>query len=145
MRKLILCLGNEIAGDDGVAIYIAQRLRGKLRGWDIKESNKAGFYLLEDIEGYDEVIVVDSIIDENGQEGEIVKGEITDGSGGFSPHSLSMGDILKLGHSMGLYLPQKIKFYAIRIRTPEFGEKISSTVKASADKLILHLVEMLVK
>lgn len=141
-RKLILCLGNEIAGDDGVGIYIARAIAGKIKGWVVKESNKAGFYLLEDIEGYDEVLIVDSIISSEGEEGEILEGEITTGGTGVSPHSLSISETLQIGRVMGLNLPSRVRFMAIRIRPPSFSTKLSPKIKEAAHILIDRLTSL---
>lgn len=142
MKKLILCLGNEIAGDDGVGVYIARAISGKIKGWDVKESNKAGFYLLEDMEGYDEVLIVDSIISSEEEEGEILEGEITSGGAGISPHSLSIPETLQMGKVMGLNLPSKVRFMAIRIRPPSFSTELSPKIKKAAHILIEKLTSL---
>ena len=141
-KKLILCLGNEIAGDDGVGIYIARAITGRVKDWDVKESNKAGFYLLEDMEGYEEVLIVDSIISSEGEEGEILEGEITSGGAGVSPHSLSISETLQVGKVMGLVLPSKVKFMAIRIRPPSFSTELSPRIREAAHRIIQKLTSL---
>jgi len=141
-RKLILCLGNEIAGDDAVGIYIARAIAGKVKDWDVKESNRSGFYLLEDMEGYEEVLIVDSIISSEGEEGEILEGEITSGGAGVSPHSLSISETLQVGKVMGLVLPSKVKFIAIRIRPPTFSTELSPGIRKAAHQVIQKLTSL---
>ncbi len=129
-------MGNEIAGDDGVGIYIGKRLRGLIKGWDVKCSDKAGFYLIEEMEGYDEVVLVDSLVVREGRVGEIVEGYIQEGTAGTSPHSLSISQSLSLGRALGLKIPRKVKFFAITIPPPSLGEGLSPTVKEAAEKII---------
>ncbi len=140
MKRLILCLGNEIAGDDGVGLYIGKRIKGNIRGWDVKLSNKSGFYLLEEMEGYREVIIVDSIILREGKVGEIIEGELSPSSHPFpSPHLLSLPQALSLGRRLGLFLPTRVRFLAIAIAPPSFGEGLSEKVLKAAELAIAKL------
>jgi len=139
LKRLILCLGNEIAGDDGVGIYIGKKLKGWVKGWEVKISTKAGFYLLEDMEGYEEVILVDSLISRGGRVGEIVEGEFSTDRPGTSPHLLSLPQALALGKQLGLSLPHKIRFLAITIPPPSFGEGLSKQVREAAERALKKL------
>ncbi len=140
MKKLILCLGNELAGDDGVGIYIGRRLKGKVKGWDVKCSNSAGFYLIEEMEGYQEVILVDSIIVREGRAGEIIEGELRENPATSALHSLSLPQALSLARAMGMKVPRKLKFIAISIPPPALGEELSPEIKKAAEEVISRLL-----
>ena len=54
-------MGNPILGDDGVGIYTVRAVRERLKGRagvDIKEASLGGLRLMEEILGYDKVIIV---------------------------------------------------------------------------------------
>ena len=69
MRRLVLGIGNTIMGDDGVGIYVARMVKDRTRSQadlQFKELGVSGFNLVEEILGYDEVIIVDSYASTDG-------------------------------------------------------------------------------
>ena len=74
MRRLILGIGNTIMGDDGVGIYVARIVKDRTRSQadlQFKELGVSGFNLVEEILGYDEVIIVDSYASTEADAGQI--------------------------------------------------------------------------
>src|SRR3990172_3705635 len=73
-RILILALGNDIMGDDAAGLIAARELK-KVFGSavDIFEVSSAGFSLIDILEGYRKVLILDSIPSGNKSEGSIIK------------------------------------------------------------------------
>ena len=73
MKTLVLGIGNPILGDDGVGFHIAQELAKEIKdeNIDVKDTSAGGLNLLELIAGYDKLILIDAIMTENGEAGEI--------------------------------------------------------------------------
>jgi hydrogenase maturation protease len=63
VRTLVVGIGSTIRGDDGVGVHAARRLklRDALADIDIIELGTAGLALLDFVEGYDRLIVLDAI------------------------------------------------------------------------------------
>jgi len=64
MRSLILGLGNPILGDDAVGLHIARAVadsRGGSEGLMIAEEESGGLALVEQLAGFDRVLLVDAI------------------------------------------------------------------------------------
>ena len=60
-KVLLLGIGNELLGDDGVGIQIARYFEKQdLQLFDIKYAGIGGFHLFDYIEGYEKVIIIDA-------------------------------------------------------------------------------------
>jgi hydrogenase maturation protease len=102
VKKLVLGIGNTMMGDDGVGIYVARMVKertGSRVDLQVKELGVSGFKFVEEILGYDEVIIVDSYASESTEAGRIREF----GPGGFedtlhasSPHGANFATALEL-------------------------------------------------
>lgn len=125
MKTLILGLGNPILRDDGVGIKVAKEIGRRLisSSVDVREASIAGLDLLELIQGYTKVVLIDSIQIKGGIPGEIFPLDLSDLSPTIrlsSPHDVNFATAIELGKKLGLNLPQEIRIYAIQ------GEDIST-------------------
>lgn len=138
MKTLILGLGNPIRGDDGVGIRVAEELKKQIKdeNVEVKEGSVGGLGILGLIQGYDKVIVVDSIRTKEGRLGQIHKLKPSDlGSTVYTswPHEINFTTALSLGKELRLRMPKIIDIYAIEIKgniafTDELTPEISNTV-----------------
>lgn len=135
MSVLVLCLGNDIRGDDGVGWEVASALEvdlgpapdvGSTRSSDpagrhprvvIRRSALSGFYLLDELAGYDRAIVVDAV-----QTGAHLPGtvlsfpfEALGTEAGPSPHAVGLPSVVRLGRRSGVPLPTRIHIVAIEV------------------------------
>ena len=142
MKTLVLGFGNPILGDDGVGIYTVRAVRERLKGRvgvDIKEASLGGLRLMEEILGYDRVIIVDAIITGRGAVGEIYRFSPQNLKGTLhlsSPHDLNFTTALELGR---IYapddVPKEIVIYAIEVaENLTFAEELSGKVKTAGLK-----------
>ena len=162
---LIVGLGNPILGDDGIGWVVADRVRQVLGGHnaqadpfdparhflsehnvEIDRLSLGGLSLMERLEGYERVILVDSITTGNHMPGAVLSfslSELVDQSGGHTtaPHDTSLLKALDVGRTIGLRLPElgKILVVAVEIEsslnfsenlTPQIVDSIPDAVNA---------------
>lgn len=149
-KVLVLGLGNTIKGDDGIGIYVTQKLKKCLcpQKFDIICTDGAGFSWLDLLSGYKKVIIIDSIKSPSSQIGRVSK--LTSGS--FkqlkhfdSSHQLGFTTVLSLGNKLGVTIPKKIKVYAIGIGSDDtFCDKFSASMQKKRENII-KLIKSLIK
>ena len=143
MRTLIVGLGNPIVGDDGVGIHVVRKLKEKfssLANLETKELSVGGIRLVEEILGYDRVIIVDAYAPLSPEIGRIriFKPEhFEDTQRVAYPHGLNLATALQLYRKLEPQrVPKQIKIFTIDIKTQwEFSEHMSPTVAKSAESL----------
>jgi hydrogenase maturation protease len=155
MKTLIIGLGNPILGDDGVGWVVAQQVEKILAASAprVECLALAGIALMEQMVGWERVILVDSLNTGKYAQGEVVAfslDSLEDLLHGHSAsaHDLSLKGALKLGRSMGADLPadHDIQIVAIEAAhvydfTEELTPEIAAAVPVAVQK-VLDLLEM---
>lgn len=116
-RIMILALGNDIMGDDGAALAAAKILQKEFGSViDIFEIASAGFMLLDLMEGYDKVLIIDTILSTNapGNIRELSVKELI-GRESSSPHYAGLPEIIDLAEKLDLNFPDEIRILVIEI------------------------------
>jgi hydrogenase maturation protease len=130
MKTLVLGIGNPILSDDGVGLSIARSLQAELEGVDVIAADVSGLNLLDLIQGYDELYVIDSLISPGAALGTLKK--LPKGEGGchfFSSHGLGFFEIMEFGKALGLKIPELLSVYGIEIgKEVVFGRDLSSAL-----------------
>lgn len=146
-KVLLLGIGNELLGDDGIGVRIARYFEKlDLPIFDVKYAGIGGFHLLDYIEGYEKIIIVDAFeknydsIDSY----KVVtfkKDEIIDKSLIYSSHETSLGMGLQLAELTDPELvPKDIEFVAIEIPFQStYSSKITRNTKKLAIQAILQI------
>jgi hydrogenase maturation protease len=119
VKTLVLGLGNTILSDDGVGIHVARLIKEKLPDIDVIEASAAGFRVVDEIIGYDKLILVDSIRTKNGKPGNYYKFGIEEFKSTLhhsSPHDMDMFSALELMKKHDADLPKEIIIYAIEVK-----------------------------
>ncbi|MBC7188171.1 MAG: hydrogenase maturation protease [Calditrichaeota bacterium] len=124
MKTLVLGMGNTLLADDGVGIYIARELGRRLQGQevDVKETQLAGFYLAELLEGYDRAIIVDSVRTGRSAPGTLQWLTVDDlGEPGsfLSAHHIGLRAALDLARRMGIAVPQLVEVLTVEVADTE--------------------------
>ncbi len=67
MTTLILGVGNLLLGDEGLGVHLAQELQrmNLPDDVDVLDGGTAGMYLMEVLQQYDRVIIIDAAVDRN--------------------------------------------------------------------------------
>jgi hydrogenase maturation protease len=144
-KTLILGMGNPILSDDGVGLVVARALSERVTGITVETSPIIGMGLLDIMEGYDRIFVVDAMCTRDGTIGQVVK--ITeDGSNGtlhlFSSHGVHFFELMKMGRDCGLPMPEIGGVYGIEIgASVDFEEGISDRLKGMVDCICDTIME----
>ncbi|MBA7598205.1 MAG: hydrogenase maturation protease [Candidatus Cloacimonadota bacterium] len=141
MRKLLfLGLGNPILSDDAVGIRVVDKIKsimGDSNGIDFVTGSMAGLRILDVIQGYDELVIVDAI-EKGGEPGTLYKIPIEDLESTLhltSLHSINLVTAIELGRKMSLKIPKRISIYGIEVKdVVKFSEKMTPEVEESIPK-----------
>ena len=142
MALVILGLGNDLIGDDGVGLLAAARLEGRL-GPDVavRTSAQSGLYLLEHLQGFDDAIVVDSILGEvPGQVRELASEELRPTTVP-SAHYAGLPEVLAVARGAGMQIPERLKVIAVEIDGAQtIGAGPSPAVLAAIPEVVRRVV-----
>jgi hydrogenase maturation protease len=145
MKTIVLGVGNPILQDDGVGIHVINELREHLKDSRVilDIAYTGGMNLLDMIRGFDKVILVDAVKQEDSITGEVKRFSLTEAPAVHScnPHDVSLSEALLLAKQLGEeHLPQEIVVIGIVVKnTVDFGEHLSREV-ASAVPTAVALV-----
>jgi len=151
-RTLIVGLGNPILGDDGVGWRIAERVDAQLSNSafiDVECLAVGGLSLMENLIGYDRVILVDALTTGQYPQGDVFVFPLEDlpnrAIGHLSSaHDTTIQNALQVGRSMGAHLPQKITIVAVEaINVYEFSEELTPPVAAAVSVAVQKVLELL--
>ena len=153
MRTLVLGIGNPFLGDDGIGFDIAQELAGVIEdeNIDVKDSSLPGLNLLELIVGYDKVIIIDAIMTDNGEVGEIYRLEpenfVKTVHPASSAHDVNLATAIEIGRkSLAEQMPSEIVVFAVEIKeVTEFTEEMTTKVKEAIPKAVNLVLEEMVQ
>lgn len=154
MKTLLLGLGNELYGDDGVGIHVVRMLKQEKRtqpskGFEdveMEECSLSGLALLDVIVGYDRLILVDTIKRETPVSGRIhlLTEEDVRAIPGPSPHYVSVPQMIELGRRLGLCVPDKIQIIAVEAKNMHYlGEGLSAEMREKLPAIILKVRDVL--
>jgi hydrogenase maturation protease len=150
MDTLVLGIGNEILGDDGVGIQIAREVASVIKtpGVDVKETRAAGINLLEIIRGYRRLIIADAILTKATESGKIHRIGIdsleTTGQA-FTPHGASLKTVLELGEILFPgQMPKQVVIFAvetgdIKSVTDEMTKSVAAAVPVVVNMILKEL------
>ncbi len=145
-RALVLGLGNPILTDDGVGVRIVDAVAKALPegvSVDVVAVSVGGLSLMEQMVGYDRVILVDALHGCEGPPGTVHQLSV-EGLRGLSPtqhstcvHDMSFVTALELGERMGLDLPDEISIYGVAVENVvDFSEEPTPAVAAAVEPVV---------
>ncbi len=143
-RRLILGLGNDILGDDGVGLRVVETLRERpsLADFDFATAEGAGLVLLDVLLGYDQAFIVDCIPARHEPVGKVRRigaDEVASLSQCVSSHYMGLPDVLALGRRIGLPLPQ-VEVLAITVKDPYcIGSGLSRALRRALPAIVAQV------
>ena len=138
---LLIGLGNPILGDDGVGWRVLERVESELKNTSLKNDVEfkyltlGGLALMERMEGYTDVILIDSILTGQSPVGTIYSlplSKLPNFSSGHSTaaHDTSLQTALEVGRKMGIELPEDVWVVAIESEhVYEFSDQLSKPIE----------------
>ncbi|MFN2291546.1 MAG: hydrogenase maturation protease [Anaerolineae bacterium] len=151
MRTLVLGLGNPILTDDGVGIRVVRAARGCCQPGEVgfAEASVGGLRLLDVLEGYERVIIVDAIRTPGGKPGDIFwlsSSQLYASLHSGSSHDLSLAGALSLGRGLGMTLPDDDHLRILAIEVEDvltFGEECTAAVAAAIPQAVQAILSEL--
>ena len=118
MKTLVLGLGNTILCDDGAGIYVARELGERLAGAaDVREAELAGLDLIELLNGYERVYIIDAIQLDEEEPGTVFRmkpDDIRSTPRLTSFHDIDLVTALELGRRLELSMPSDVIIYGVQ-------------------------------
>jgi len=149
MKTLILGMGNPILSDDGVGIWVARVLEGRLNQQEITvtETSMAGLNLLDLLVNFDRAIIIDAIQTLGGKVGQVyrLEPETFDATRhSATPHDVNFATALELGNKLGLALPHQITIFAIEVEdVTTFSEECTPEVEHAIPVCVERVIQEL--
>jgi hydrogenase maturation protease len=143
----VLCLGNELLGDDALGCVVAERLQPfASKDVDILCTPESGFYLLDCVLNVRRLVVVDTVQTGNAPPGTIYRfrdSELPLVSGG-SPHYVGLCESLALGRTLGLAVAEKVIILAVEAGDSlTIGAEMSPEVRSIIPALLRMIRDMM--
>jgi hydrogenase maturation protease len=135
---LVLCLGNALRRDDAVALRVADALEADPEpGALVRRSAASGLYLLDDMEGFERVVVVDAVRTGTHAPGTVLSFALEDlhAPEGPSPHAIGLPSALARARAVGAPVPSRIHVVAVEVLDMEtVGEGLTAEVAAAVPR-----------
>ena len=145
MSTLILGIGNPILSDDAAGIRIAEKLKEENPELEITVTSEAGINLLDLVDGYDRLIIIDSIMTEKGTPGEVYQLKLKDLEPVMeyhSSHGIGIATAFELGQKLGFKMPQYVSIYAVEIKdNTTFREQCTGEIEKSIPEIARQIFE----
>jgi len=138
--------------DDRIGIQVTRKLQARLpQRPDIafKELSVSGLRLVEEILGFDHVVIVDSHSGKETEAGRIRKftpDDFTDTTHPGTPHGMNFATAIELYKNLDPErIPKSIEIYTIDINSEfNFGEQLSPEVEKAGDELVTLLLQRII-
>jgi len=149
MRTLILGIGNSILGDDGIGVHVAQEVARIIKdeNIDVRDVSVDGLNLFDFIIGYDKLVVIDAIVTDDGEIGEIyrLKPEyVCDPSrSAISPHHFNLATTLEIGKRLfPNKMPEEVIVFAVGTQeAATVTEEMTGKVKKAIPQAVSLVLE----
>lgn len=116
---LVLCLGNELRADDGFGWRVADLLGATpAEGAIVRKTALSGLHLVDELTGFDEVVLVDAVVGGRRPAGTLVELCFEDlpAVAGQSSHALGLPTSLRLARAFGVDVPRRVFVVAVEVR-----------------------------
>ncbi len=140
MKPLVLGLGNDLLGDDGIGVVVVQELSKEFGAVaDVTACNLHGMALFDVMLGYNQAIIIDAI-----RTGKVPLGTIMELSPGDlravpvpSPHYSGLPELIELAGQLELDFPHEIVILAVEIADSQtVGGSMNRPVANAATDLV---------
>jgi hydrogenase maturation protease len=145
MKTLVLGLGNTILCDDGAGIHIAEEIRNRCPQTDVLDASAAGFRVIDEVIGYDRLILIDSIKTGKKEPGSLRKFRLEEFERTLhhtSPHDISLFQAFRIMKEHNEKLPHKVIIYGIEVEdTQTFSEICTEKVNLAIPSIVETIIK----
>jgi hydrogenase maturation protease len=146
MRPLVIGVGNDLRGDDGVGRLVARLLREMSIEADVSELGGEGTSLMESWNGREFVLIVDALT--SGADPGAIR-RFDAGSQPIPPaivtrssHALGVREAIEISRSLGT-LPSRVTLFLIEGQSFQTGAEMSAPVRRSAEDVVERIMREL--
>jgi hydrogenase maturation protease len=143
----VLCLGNELLGDDALGCVVADQLRPfAAEAVEILSTPESGFHLLDCVLDVRRLVVVDAVQTGNAPPGTIYKFRDTELPllPGGSPHYVGLCESLALARKLGLHVAEDVTILAVEVADClTIGAGMSPQVRSAMPALLRMICDMM--
>ena len=150
---LVIGIGNEIRHDDAVGLIVAEEVRHRIRQCSritVKKLSAGGWQLLHEIEGFDQLVVVDAHYTAKSKPGRLrihadpEQMPVRD-IDAASAHLLSIPDAIALSKKYGYHTPALLGMVTIDVgeNCLTFGTGLSPSVEAVVQRAADAVIELI--
>jgi hydrogenase maturation protease len=150
-RTLVLGLGNDLLGDDGVGLRIVEELerRPALAGFDFQTAATAGLALLDILDGYERAYIVDSAATGRRRPGYLHRlpaSSLMELPLNPSSHYAGLPEVLALADALGMDLPHNVEVLGVEIEDPyTIRTGLSPQIEAKLPALVRRVERLLLE
>ena len=139
-KPLIVGLGNEYLGDDGVGVMAARKLRDDREVCaDVVDCNISGVGLLDVLAGYGKVIFIDAVHTKRFPPGSVLEFGVDSFRSihSDSPHHTGLAELISISEWLGIDFPKEIAILAVEVEDRfVLGAELSRAVESAIDPLL---------
>jgi len=116
MTLVIVGLGNDLLGDDAIGLEAARALRAEPgRIGEVRESAQSGLYLMEALEGFDDAILLDSMVGARPGRIREFDAEKLQPQRVASAHFAGLPEMLVIARRAGVKMPKRLHVIAVEV------------------------------
>ena len=144
MKTLVAGIGSTIRRDDGVGVEAARQFKARCSNGqvDVIELGTAGLTLLDHVEGYDRLILLDAIVSgaPPGTVHELTGNEVALSAHLGAGHETDLPTTLALGRKLSKHMPEDVVVLAVEASDlTSFSEDLTPEVEAAIPKVLERL------
>jgi len=133
-----------LLGDDGIGLMAAEELdRHNIPGIYVVKSPMSGLYIVDLVEGFDDLIIVDSVVGD--EPGKVVRLPLAELGPQNAPsaHYLGFAEALNLAKRAGVRIPKRIEILAMQIHNSQvLGARVSDDVASGLPALVEEIMRL---
>jgi hydrogenase maturation protease len=148
--RVVVGLGNEVARDDGIGIYVAQELRHTLADrTDVEVVGLpwAGLSLLDALARRRQAAIIDCLVTGEYEPGTVVRLDETDLRGTVrldSSHDIDFATVIALGIRLGWAMPERVGIWGVEAKVvDEVGQGLTPPVAEALETVVSEVLQFL--
>ena len=133
-------MGSDILGDDAVGLLAVRSLKEEFHeSVTITEAMTGGLKIMEILEGYERVLILDAIMTKQNPVGTILElsKEQFHKTVAIAPHFVSLPEAIQLADHLGIRFPKEIRILAMEIDDPyQVTEELTPAVRQALPEFV---------